>query len=246
MNANEDEYVSDLRVVYPDSATNHIYSYSREGIFKIDVQERSIKKVMSYTNATGHINCISYNDTEFVFGTDYGLYRLNTENYSYSHIYSSLFNRVTEVCFDKDSTLWLGADNALFKYENKLFSPIGENSGVAANEISRSILSHSGAVILGGSNGFLAINGKDHTVYSDATEKTIRLHEVDLDGKAASIQNETIRIPDKSKDLNVTISLLDADPLERIVYKYTVDGGASYSIETFEESFQVPIQKAGT
>lgn len=246
MNANEDEYVSDLRVVYPDSATNHIYSYSRDGIFKIDVQECSIKKVMSYTNATGHINCISYNDTEFVFGTDYGLYRLNTEDYSYTHIYSSLFNRVTEVCFDKEGTLWLGADNALFKYENKLFSPIGENSGVAANEISRSILSHSGAVILGGSNGFLSINGKDHTIYSDATEKTIRLHEVDLDGKAASIHGETIRIPDKSKDLNVTISLLDADPLERIVYKYTVDGGASYSIETFEESFQVPIQKAGT
>ena len=241
----EGDFGSNLKSVYSYNTGNLIYSFSREGIYSINVPGLVIRKVVEYNKKLGHINCISYNGNSFVFGTDYGLYSLDTNDYSYSPIHSNLFERITEVYYDQNGTLWIGADNTLFKYENNSFFHIGENNGVAANEIRKSALSSSGSTLLAGSNGFLSISGA-HTGNEDNSEKSIQLHEVNLDGKATTVHNKLLKIPYKIQDLNVTISLSDADPLEKIVYRYIVDGEAFYSIETFDDNFQVPIQKAGT
>ncbi len=239
-----EEYAADLKTVYA-IGTSDIYTFSKEGIFKTDINSEKIERILPYNPQIGYINCIAYNDKEFVFGTDYGLYNLNLLDFSYSKIYSPLFSRVTELRYDLYGRLWVGADNTLFIYEDTIFFPVGENRGVAANEIQRSAISESGMIFLAGSNGFITINENDDNYPVEVKDKQICLNEVDLDGKTIHISNGMLTIPHKSKDLNITISLKNADPLERIVYRYDVLGNSSYSLETFEEKFKVPIQKDG-
>lgn len=241
----QEEYASDLKAIY-SRKLDDIYTYSKEGIFKVNIKELNIERILAYNNTTGYINSIAYNDKEFMFGTDNGLFSLNLLNHTATPIHSNLFNRVTQLCFDRDSTLWVSADNSLFKYNKGYFNPMGENKGVSANELTKSTLLQDGTVVLGGSNGFLSINEDTKIPTTPLCEKKFSLHEINLDGKTIYAQNQIIKIPHKSKNLCVTISLSQADPLEKIVYKYQVTGNSSYTIESFEESFQVPIQKTGT
>ena len=239
-----EEYAADLKAIYA-SGTSDIYTFSKEGIFKVDVVSEKIERKLSYNTQIGYINCIAYDDKNFAFGTDYGLYKLNTSNFSFSKIDSPLFSRVTELRYDLFGRLWVGADNTLFIYEDNEFFPVSENKGVAANEIHESAITKSGLMFFAGSNGFLAFNEDDDNYPIEIKSNQISLNEVELDGRAVNVSNGTLTIPQKSKNLNVVISLKNADPLEKIVYRYMVSGTSSYSIETFGEKFSVPIQKAG-
>ncbi len=247
MEDNPEEYAADLKAVYNTShKTDSIYTYSQEGIYNIDVKQNKIRRALAYTPELGHINCIAYNDSSFVFGTDYGLYSMNTANYTTDLIPTELFHRVTGLKYAKDRTLWIGADNRLFKYNNGIFSPIGENKGVAANEITQGAIDQGGAIYLSGSNGFLYLKKEDKDTPEEDDDKLIKLQDVNLDGKSVNLLHNSIKIPHNGKDFTVTISLSQSDPLERIVYKYVLEGASSYTTTTFEENFQVPIQKSGT
>lgn len=248
MHVNEEEYASDLRTCFtpPYSDPRAIYSHSKNGIFSIDIDNQSIRRVLAYNTEIGYINCIAYTDSSFVFGTDYGLYRFNPDNGKYEYISSPLFNRVTEACYGADGTLWIGADNRLFKYENNIFELVGENRGAAANELSNSIVGSGNRVYLAGSSGFMAIDNDTRPAYKDSTDRRIRLREVTIDGKADVRRNETVTMPFKAQDLSISVSLSHSDPLENTVYRYTINGNSSYSFETLEEKNQIPIMTPGT
>lgn len=248
MQVNEEEYASDLRTCStpPYSDLRTIYSHSKNGIFSIDIDSQSIRRVLAYNTEIGYINCIAYTDSSFVFGTDYGLYGFDPDDCKYEYISSPLFNRVTEACYGADGTLWIGADNRLFKYENNIFELVGENRGAAANELSNSIVGSDSKVYLAGSSGFMAIDSGTSPSYRDSMDRRIRLREVIIDGKADRRRNETITMPFKAQDLSISVSLSHSDPLENTVYRYTINGNSSYSFETLEEKNQIPIMTPGT
>lgn len=241
---NIDGGTTDLQSVYSDN-TERIFSFSKEGIFKISVQECRIERVLSPTVDLGAINCISYTDSCFVFGTDYGLFKLNTKDFSYNKIPCPLFNRVTELRYAKNGALWIGADNTLFKYENDTFELMGEKKGVASNEISNSAITKDGVVFLAGSKGFLSIDDNEINTIVDTCEKRIVLHDIILDGKQRQLQKESLIVPHKNENLQISISLSNSDPLDKTVYRYTLNTNPAYSIETFDEITKLPIVKPG-
>ncbi len=153
---------------------------------------------------------------------------------------------MTEACYGSDGTLWIGADNRLFKYENNIFELVGENRGAAANELSNSIVGSGNRVYLAGSSGFMAIDNGTRPAYKDSTDRRIRLREVTIDGKADARRNETVTMPFNAQDLSISVSLSHSDPLENTVYRYTINGNSSYSFETLEEKNQIPIMTPGT
>lgn len=245
MKDNIEEYAADLQAVYSRNS-GELYTYSKDGIFHIDLDDLKIERVLAYNSDTGSINCIAYTDNSFVFGTDYGLFQFDTESHIYQHIKCDLFSRVTELCFGPNGILWIGADNHLFKFDKQVFEPIGENRGVEANELNNSATDNTGTVYLAGSSGVLSIDGTFDDIIKGKMDKTIQLHKVTVDGKAINVPKGTVRIPDKSENLSITVSLSQSDPLEKVVYKYIVESNPPYSFETLEESNQIPALKAGT
>ncbi len=244
IDAKQEEYAADLQTVYPLDG-DYIYSFSNDGIYRVDIEQNRISRVFEPTAMTGAINCIAYSDSLFVFGTNSGLYRFDTGDSTYGQISTNLFKRVTGLCLDREYNLWVSADNALFKYSNGTFVLIGENSGVAANEISNSTVSPDGTIYLAGTKGLLKLSGsyQGEEIKTSIT-KTITLNDITVDGVSVFHDSDIIRVPHKTKNLNVTISLHNADPLEKVVYRYAVNG-TSYMIETFDENIQVPMLKAG-
>ncbi len=245
INSKPEEYAADLQTVYPLKGDD-IYSFSKDGIYLVNIEQNRISRIFEPTATTGSINCISYSDSLFVFGTDSGLYRFDTVERSYNQISTSLFKRVTGLCLDDENNLWVSADNTLFKYCNGTFVLIGENSGVAANEINNCAVSPDGAVYLAGTRGLLKLSGNRQVSESAISliAKSITLNDISVDGVSVSHGSNIIRVPHKTKNLNVSISLHNADPLEKVVYRYAVNG-TSYVIETFDENIQVPLLKAG-
>lgn len=233
----------DLHVV--DGEARCRYTYCKTGIYRIDEANLSVDLVYNARNDGESINTLVCDGNNGYYGSDNGLFSIDLLSSEVKPIATSLFTRVTELCNGKDGSLWIGADNSLFFYKDGIFKLMGENVGVNANEITSSTLTQSGIVFLGGSTGFLEIDGNEESMKENDPERLFCLHDLSLDGKNLEAKDGKLKVPYNFSNLGITIPVYGSDPLEKMVYRYKVEGSTSFSVESYEDNINIPSMKAG-
>lgn len=225
----------------PEKGT--LYAFSPLGLFKINFGAHSITQLYKADKEVGRITSAIYHNGIINFGTNYGLFAYDTASGTVSHIDSELFTRVTQLQYGAGGNLWVAADNSLFLFRNGVFEVVGENRGVPANEFLASAVHDNGNIYFGGTSGLVEI---DRDYQSDAVEnKQIELHDLNVTGKRISIPSGTLRLKHNYSSLMLTVNLAGADPFEKAIYKYTVEGRNGYTSTIMEDNLEIPGLKQG-
>lgn len=244
MKDSSNEIARDLHTI--TGAGHDQYAYCMNGIFKIDLNNACLDLIFKPENESDLINALVFSGDKFLIGTDHGLLSFDPGSRAVIHLRNALFKRVTELCAGIEGKTWIGADNALFVYSDGAIDIVGEDKGVAANEITTSSIDKEGSIYLGGSDGFMVMNNQEVLFHSDtAPEKKLSLHDVTSGGNKIDCRNGKVRLPYNSGLLSVTVSLSDSDPLEKTVYRFSVDGATAYSQESFDDNLKMPGLKSG-
>ena len=211
-----------------------LYAYSGQGLFLIDLDHCSIRSVYIPSADEGSINTAVYHGGLIWFGTNYGLFSLDTRTGQSQKVDSGLFSRVSRLQSNGSDNLWIGADNMLFLDRNGRIEMTGENRGVPANEFLSSACAPDGTVYLGGTDGLVEIGADCYFDLSENKEILLR------DSSYSSVE-----LPYNYSSLVITVSLAGSDPFERNLYRYNVRGTSEITAETFEDSMSLPALKPG-
>ena len=235
---------SELRIFNRDM--DICYAHSPEGIFKLDCNSHTITRV--HVNTEGQtISSAAYSYPLIWIGTSDGLYTYDITNKTTKRTTTPLLKRITYLQTDISGSLWIAADNTLFRKTQDRTEIIGENEGFATNEILTGLevgQYDKNMILLGGTNGFVKIDTEDH-VSDDNISKGIILHNVSIGGKRTKIIQNKVKLPSESSSIRISVVLSPADPFSRYMYRYHIDGKSSYSIETYDDFLLLPDLKEG-
>ncbi len=221
------------------------YCFCRDGVFAIDTVALCLNQVYNSRDRGEAINSMVCADTVAYIGTDNGLLKINLNKGEAVKIETRLIKRVTELCNDGSEGLWVGADNSLFYVKQGIAKLIGENMGVPAIELHAGSVLADGVVYLGGVSGFIRIENSFSPFEDEPGKRSISLHDVTLAGRTVSLKKESVELPYDFKNLGLRVSIRGADPLEKIAYRYIVDGTSSFSMDSYEDRINIPTLKSG-
>lgn len=230
-------------IVLGPAEGNSYYAYSSFGLFRINIASMTVSLIFKASVETGNIGTAVLHNDMIHFGTNYGLFAFNTKSESVSKIDSELFRRVSKLYYSAGGNLWVGADNTLFLYRGGVFEMVGENRGVPANEFLACESSGNGCIYFGGTAGLLEI-GSSYS-YESMENKQILLHDVSVTGKRIVAPEGVLKLRHNYSSLIMTVNLAGADPFEKIMYRYNVNGKNGFTSETFEDILEIPGLKQG-
>ena len=216
------------------SGSGTIYAYSSPGIFTIDLESMELNLIHRVDAGTGSINTAVYHGGMVWFGTNYGLYSFDPRSSQVQKVNTGLFSRVSRLESNGADNLWISADNTLFLSRNGVIEVTGENRGVPANEIVSGTCAQDGAIYLGGNAGLVEI-GSD-CYFGDPEERRIELKDQSL---------SSISLPYNYQSLSLSVNLDGADPFERVLYRYQLNGSSEVSTDSFDQSISLPALKPG-
>ena len=216
------------------SGSGTIYAYSSPGIFTIDLESMELNLIHRVDAGTGSINTAVYHGGMVWFGTNYGLYSFDPRSSQVQKVNTGLFSRVSRLESNGADNLWISADNTLFLSRNGVIEVTGENRGVPANEIVSGTCAQDGAIYLGGNAGLVEI-GSD-CYFGDPEERRIELKDQSL---------SSISLPYNYQSLSLSVNLDGADPFERVLYRYQLNGSSEVSADSFDQSISLPALKPG-
>ena len=240
---NSIDHAKDLKGI--DGKYGDRYTYCRDGIFEIDLENKCLNLLYDSREKGEAINSLACIDSLAFYGTNNGLFCFDFASRESTEMSTGLLNRITELCCAKEGSLWIGADNSLFYLNNGIFKLIGENKGVFANELKTSAVSDNGTIYLGGSAGLLEIKNTEDVFTGDEINRCISLHDLTVEGSNITTKNEIVKLPYDFKNFGIRISVQGADPLEKMAYKYLINGPSSFEIESFEDNVSIPTLKPG-
>lgn len=220
-----------------------LYAYSSSGLFTVDRIKSSVNALMKSDMELGRINTAVYHAGKIYFGTNYGLYFYDPLTCVCEKLDTGFFTRVTRLAFSHDGNLWIAADNSLFLYHNGVMEMTGENRGVPANEILSSVEGADGSIYFGGTKGFLEIGR--YSPVEEEPGKRLELHDVNVTGNWKMLPSGILRVPHNYSSLVLTVNLMGANPFEKNMYRYSVEGENGFTVETYEDNLSLPALKPG-
>lgn len=241
----DDESGEDAKelVVIGSPVKGFLYAFSAVGLFRIGLNGHSIKQLYKPGKETGRVRSAVYHNGVINFGTDYGLFEYDIASEQVSEIESELFTRVSQLQYGTGGNLWVAADNTLFLYRNGVFEVVGENKGVPANEFLTSMTLENGNIFFGGTSGLIEI-GKNYE-YNVTEDKKIVLHGVNVTGKRTGITSGSLTLKHNYSSLMLSVNLSGADPFEKVLYRYKVEGKNGYTPTTLDDNLEIPELKQG-
>ena len=240
---NSIDHAKDLKGI--DGKYGDRYTYCRDGIFEIDLENKCLNLLYDSREKGEAINSLACIDSLAFYGTNNGLFCFDFASRESTEMNTGLLNRITELCSTREGSLWIGADNSLFYLNNGVFKLIGENMGVFANELKTSAVSDKGTIYLGGTAGLLEIRNTEDVFTGDEINRCISLHDLTVEGSNITSRNELVKLPYDFKNFGIRISVQGADPLEKMAYKYLISGPSSFEIESYEDNVSIPTLKPG-
>ena len=240
---NSIDHAKDLKGI--DGKYGDRYTYCRDGIFEIDLENKCLNLLYDSREKGEAINSLACIDSLAFYGTNNGLFCFDFASRESTEMNTGLLNRITELCSTREGSLWIGADNSLFYLNNGVFKLIGENMGVFANELKTSAVSDKGTIYLGGTAGLLEIRNTEDVFTGDEINRCISLHDLTVEGSNITSRNELVKLPYDFKNFGIRISVQGADPLEKMAYKYLIRGPSSFEIESYEDNVSIPTLKPG-
>ncbi len=231
-------------VAIGSNTTNSLYAYSSVGLFRIGVSNRTVSQIYSADTETGSINTAVIHNDIIYFGTNYGLFQYDLRKNSAARIESVMFTRVSALHYSAGGNLWVGADNTLFLYRNGVFTYVGENRGVPANEFLVCASGNDESVYLGGTSGLIGIG--NNYAFDTSENKQVVLHDVSVKGTRISTPERALKLKHGYSSLTLSANLIGADPFDIIHYCYTVAGNKGFSYTAYKDNLEIPELKRGS
>lgn len=216
-----------------------VYTFSNNGIFSLNKSKRTVNLIYPCPEGIT-INTASFDGERTVWiGTNEGLWNMDVESGEVNRFLSAAFRRVTYLQSCEDGTLWIAADNILFRKDGDKIEVFDESYGFPANEILCGTITQN-RLYLGGTGGFVDVS----LPIQEHSNKNLmlELYDVEVGGKILSCNvADKIEIPWNYASLTLGVNLKGIDPFTRELYRYTLAGpDVNYQTETFMDriSFQ--------
>lgn len=220
-----------------------LYGYSIYGFAIIDLAGKKIDRIFRTTTQIGIINTAAFYNGDIIFGTNYGLYLFNISDYTCEKQEYGVLNRVSRLHYAIGGNLWIAADNAVFLCRNGIVEIVGENRGLQKNEILSDAFLPNGSLLLGGTAGLIEI--ENNFPFDKTENKMVDLYKVSVNGQRAEVSSGKLTLPYKFSSLGIAVTLIGADPFERVMYRYCISGSGSRQQESFEDEIYLSSLQSG-
>ena len=228
---------------FGEDADGYLYTASKTGVFRIDVQAFQVERLMTMPDKTTINAAALSTDGTIWIGTDEGLKYLAPGDGVVKDFATNQFTRVTELKAWRDAHLWIAADNLLFNMDrNGRVVILDEGDGFTANEILVSSISNTlkdKVLYLGGTQGFVEVKCLEPA--PSAQKLQLDLYEVTCGGSDLTCATGgTVRIPWHYESLSVGINLSGIEPFRKELYRFEVTGNRSHFVtDTYED--RIPL-----
>lgn len=174
----------------------------------------------------------------FWIGDNRGLIYYNVVTKTQARIPTALFTKVSQLIYDQQGKLWIGANNMLFTWlaKEKKFILWGESDGVLSNEYftTSRLLSKQGDIYMGGVKGLLHINNKLPLMSSEFPQ--LQLSNIIVNGESAN--NKLVGSPTGisvswNSNIRITIMSKEKDIFRKKLYRYQIRGLNQTYIESY-------------
>jgi len=230
--------------LFGQDARGFLYAFSKSGIFRIDVKQFKIERILSVSGKDAVNSAALSADGTIWVGSDSGLKYLLPGETRLMNFHTNLFTRVTQLKTWRDAHLWIAADNLLFRMDGEgQMVILDESDGFPANEIIASATSNTEndpALYLGGTRGFVEIQSSAIQRVNQPFQ--LELYEVSCGEKRLECYTGgKIRIPWNYGSLSIGINLRGIEPYRKELYRFIVDGNGPSSItETYTDRLHLP------
>ncbi|MCQ2158316.1 MAG: helix-turn-helix domain-containing protein [Bacteroidales bacterium] len=232
----------DLKVL-GSAGNGRIYAYSIYSIAVIDLRSKKTDWIFRTNPQTGIINTAQLCNGNILFGTNYGLYKFNTSDFSCEKQGYNMFKRVSHIHYAVGGNLWVAADNTVFLCRKGMVEMVGENRGMQKNEILADSYLPNGSLLLGGTAGLVEI--ENNFPYDNTENKTVELHSVSVNGGKIDTPSGKITLRHNQTMLEVGVNLAGADPFENVMYRFTVSGRGGFTEETSSDGIALSALQSG-
>ena len=230
---------------------DYVLVHNQHSIYKINKGDTLMEAYFRIPQQM-KINSASMDSTGNIWiATNAGLARLSLKDKQFTHLPTTLFKEVTAAICDNKGKVWLGTDNhRLFAYliDENSFTMFGESDGVIPNDFLEipHLITAQQDIYIGGTQGLLCID-KDFDI-KISEEPEIKLANVKIDGRAVYIdkENPMIKVPYRSKTLEIQITSLENDIFREKIYRYFFKAGKEeQQIESYSPTLVLPLLPTG-
>ena len=208
------------------------FAFTSDQLFRLDSENLKIENLGIGLQGRKINSAAQIGDSLWI-GTGTGLLSYNLQSGEIQEVKTRLFNRISRLQASGDE-LWIAADNTLFRKRGSKIELMGENEGIAANEILTG-LSDENQLYLGGTKGLIRINRDIRHKEQFQPRQQLQILSLSMGGRKLSPDKGTLRLPSSFPAISINFGLSMADPFDRYVYRYEVEGKTDYSIETYDD-----------
>lgn len=218
------------------------YAYTYANLFKIDTAARTLEK-LEIDFGDKIINTAAQIRDSIWVGSNYGLCCYSVKDGKLEEFKTRMFNRVSWLQASGED-LWIAADNTLFRRHKGKLEMMGENEGIAANEILTG-LSDDKNLYLGGTKGLIRINREKEFEEKLSYPQKIQILSVNMGGKELKVEDGRLTLPSSFPAISINFALSMLDPFDRYVYRYDISGKTTYTVETYDDFLVLHDLKSG-
>ena len=218
------------------------YAYTYANLFKIDTAARTLEK-LEIDFGDKIINTAAQIRDSIWVGSNYGLCCYSIKDGKLEEFKTRMFNRVSWLQASGED-LWIAADNTLFRRHKGKLEMMGENEGIAANEILTG-LSDDKNLYLGGTKGLIRINREKEFEEKLSYPQKIQILSVNMGGKELKVEDGRLTLPSSFPAISINFALSMLDPFDRYVYRYDISGKTTYTVETYDDFLVLHDLKSG-
>lgn len=218
------------------------YAYTYNSLFRIDTTARSLVRLEPDFGEKKINSAAQIRDSIWI-GTNYGLLCYSISDGRIEECKTRMFNRVSWLQAAGED-LWIAADNTLFRRHKGKLEMMGENEGIAANEILTGLCDDKN-LYLGGTKGLIRINRERGFEEKSPYSQKLQILSINMGGKKIKVEDNRVKLPSSFPAITINFGLSMVDPFDRYVYRYVVAGNTTYSVETYEDFLVLHDLKSG-
>lgn len=229
----------------------YIYLFHEHHISRIDTKKLTLEVIHTLDNPATISTAAEGKNGELWIATSKELYLLHVDSKKIVRSDIPVNSVVSSLLYDNQGRLWIGTDKMLYTYipnENR-FVVYGDSDGAPANEylFKPTLIGKDNSLYMGGVGGLLYVPN-DIVLPKEITTPELDIADFTIDGLSSvlSQKNMPIQVPWSHSMISVRTLTKDKDIFREHIYRYTIEGKESTTIETHRKEITLYSLPVGT